>query len=325
MKISLRLSAFILIFFLFSSSAFGTVWSGLGSDNLASSALNWAGDAVPLFGDDVVFDNTSAKDCTWDLYKSVLSLAINGNYTGSISISSPLILSTFPGTAYDFNGILSNFFDIFTNGNHVDYAQIAEQLRYDSDGFNDQNVVVATARNFHPRYDQDWYATVTAGLPAFYNTNYNGCTLGNICPVGDSWMDVGLVVYFGDGSQNNFTTPLGMGTDSGTVVRKFAGEFNSAGIEYFDGVGNYYLGPDVTSAKMVITFDSKTKTLSATGNGQMFFQVNIQDPGSGAPGWGMQDSDTFGIAVYADSGNVSVNPAAPLTLNDFSIQMYSAP
>ena len=65
-------------------------WDGGGGDNLASTAANWDGpDTVPVTGDDVIFDGTSTKNCTWDLTSSVnlLSMDVQSAYTGTITVA----------------------------------------------------------------------------------------------------------------------------------------------------------------------------------------------------------------------------------------------
>jgi hypothetical protein len=59
-------------------------WTGRGSDNLASNPYNWVNNAIPQYGDDVVFDSTS-KDCTWNLSVILSSLTKTSGYTGKIT------------------------------------------------------------------------------------------------------------------------------------------------------------------------------------------------------------------------------------------------
>ena len=68
-------------------------WSGGGADNLASNTANWSGNALPQDGDDVVFDSTSTKDCTWDIYVTPLSLTLDAAYTGTITLNRELTVT----------------------------------------------------------------------------------------------------------------------------------------------------------------------------------------------------------------------------------------
>ncbi len=52
---------------------------------------NWAGNVIPQYGDNVVFDSTS-KDCTWDLDVILASLSINSGYTGNVTLTSNLTI-----------------------------------------------------------------------------------------------------------------------------------------------------------------------------------------------------------------------------------------
>ncbi|MDO8282836.1 MAG: hypothetical protein Q7U10_09500 [Thermodesulfovibrionia bacterium] len=60
-------------------------WNGEGGDNLSSNSANWSGAVAPQHGDNVVFDNTSLKDCTWDLNVTTASITKYSGYTGSIT------------------------------------------------------------------------------------------------------------------------------------------------------------------------------------------------------------------------------------------------
>jgi hypothetical protein len=93
MKNSLRIFLFFFVAFISISPAFSSTWTGSGIDNLASTVTNWTGNAMPLYGDAVIFDGTSGKDCTWDLENTFSSLAIDG-YTGTVTISATLTISS---------------------------------------------------------------------------------------------------------------------------------------------------------------------------------------------------------------------------------------
>lgn len=101
MKTSLRiifLSLFIA--FISASPAFSATWNGGGADNLASTSANWTGSVVPPTGDSILFNNTSSKDCTWDISdvnKTFTVIAIDGGYTGAVTIDATGIL-TISGT-----------------------------------------------------------------------------------------------------------------------------------------------------------------------------------------------------------------------------------
>lgn len=68
-----------------STYAATTTWTGAGTDNLASNPQNWLGNTAPQYGDDVVFNSTSSKDCTWDLNVSLSSFAVKSGYTGKVT------------------------------------------------------------------------------------------------------------------------------------------------------------------------------------------------------------------------------------------------
>ncbi|MBL7901725.1 MAG: hypothetical protein JNK73_07000 [Bacteroidia bacterium] len=64
------------------------VWDGGGANNLFSNGLNWVGDVAPVSGEDVVFDGTNTKNCTFNVAFATGNFSINSGYTGVISIGS---------------------------------------------------------------------------------------------------------------------------------------------------------------------------------------------------------------------------------------------
>jgi len=79
--------------FALSAHAATLTWTGGGADNLASNPSNWSGNAVPQNGDEIIFDGTSTKDCTWDLNIIPSSVTITSAYTGTISLDSNLFIA----------------------------------------------------------------------------------------------------------------------------------------------------------------------------------------------------------------------------------------
>lgn len=69
------------------------VWDGEGADDLASNDANWRkygngtilNNVGPSAGDDVVFNATSTKSCTWDLATEAYSFTIATGYTGTVT------------------------------------------------------------------------------------------------------------------------------------------------------------------------------------------------------------------------------------------------
>jgi len=82
-------------------------WTGLGSDNKASTSENWSGNQVPQSGDKVVFDDTSAKNASWDLPDITPGLlTVSSGYSGEIALSNPVSIAgnlTVSGGIFDLN------------------------------------------------------------------------------------------------------------------------------------------------------------------------------------------------------------------------------
>jgi hypothetical protein len=85
---------FLLLFVLSRPTHAATVtWNGGGANNLASTPANWSGGIVPRDDDAVIFNNTSTKNCTWDLYIIPSSLSLNPGYTGTVTLVSELVVT----------------------------------------------------------------------------------------------------------------------------------------------------------------------------------------------------------------------------------------
>ncbi len=85
----------LLLFFGFASvaQADDVRWNGGGADNLASNPANWTGGIIPQDNDSIIFDNTSAKNCTWDESVIPSSLNLTSWYTGTVTLNSVLIVT----------------------------------------------------------------------------------------------------------------------------------------------------------------------------------------------------------------------------------------
>ncbi|RJQ22793.1 MAG: fibronectin type III domain-containing protein [Nitrospiraceae bacterium] len=67
------------------ANAATVIWTGGGTDNRASNSQNWLANTAPQYGDDVVFNSTSSKDCAWDLNVRLSSFAVKSGYTGKVT------------------------------------------------------------------------------------------------------------------------------------------------------------------------------------------------------------------------------------------------
>jgi Bacterial Ig domain len=71
------------------------IWTGAGSDDLASDSLNWNNDVAPISGDLVIFNGTSSKDANFDssFTSTLATLEIDAGYTGQITLQQDLTIS----------------------------------------------------------------------------------------------------------------------------------------------------------------------------------------------------------------------------------------
>jgi len=72
-------------------------WDGEGGDNLASTAVNWnstdGNDIAPTTGDDVTFNTTSVKVCTWDITEEITSFLMDTGYSGTVTQACEVTIS----------------------------------------------------------------------------------------------------------------------------------------------------------------------------------------------------------------------------------------
>ncbi len=66
-------------------------WTGV-ADNLASNPANWSDNRVPQNGDKIVFDDTSSRDCVWDMDVTPAFLSLTG-YTKTVTLNSNLTIN----------------------------------------------------------------------------------------------------------------------------------------------------------------------------------------------------------------------------------------
>ena len=92
-----NITTILILLFVFgaalSANAATVTWTGGGADNLVSNPANWSGGIVPQNGDEVVFDATSSKDCTWDIYVVPASLTLDSGYTGAVTLNLDLTVT----------------------------------------------------------------------------------------------------------------------------------------------------------------------------------------------------------------------------------------
>ncbi len=68
-------------------------WTGQGINNLASNQSNWSGNAVPNDGDKIVFNDSSSRDCTWDISISPTLFSTSSAYTGTLTLNTSLSIA----------------------------------------------------------------------------------------------------------------------------------------------------------------------------------------------------------------------------------------
>lgn len=215
--------------------------------------------------------------------------------------------------SYDFSGTFGNFFAPFFDEAEINSGQSGGVLRFDTGG-----VVVTTdpadaytSTTFTPGYNQDWNASIEFDLPLLYDSNYT--------PSATQFQEItlGIAAAFTDGGTafNVFGPALEVynpGTDFGTPSR---GYYCDVVTNDVGGDENFIDAPGVATGTLHIAFDATTKVLTATtGDGTVILAADIDAPGSD---WGMQDGDTFEIALFGAAQRRAIDASDPVTLDNF--------
>lgn len=88
-------------------------------DGFASSANNWNPTGVPVAGDNVIFDGTSARNCTWDIAGTFGDMRIRAEYSGTVLRSSSAGHVAFSDITISGGTLNGNGKMIVVNGNFV--------------------------------------------------------------------------------------------------------------------------------------------------------------------------------------------------------------
>ncbi|MCG2678756.1 MAG: hypothetical protein L6455_02135 [Kiritimatiellae bacterium] len=112
-------------------------WDGGGGDELASTAANWDLDNPIVAGDVIAFDNTSVKNCTWDISTSVAGMSFAATYSGSftnmatLNCASGVANFTWNGTGYcSLTGGICNISGTFTIGGTANRLTFSKRMNY---------------------------------------------------------------------------------------------------------------------------------------------------------------------------------------------------
>jgi hypothetical protein len=150
-------------------------WTGnaLNNDENASNPDNWSGGVVPQNGDNIVFDDTTQRNCTWDIDSKPGFLSLIG-YTGSITLSKPLAVS---GSLIINSGTLSlNNYNLDVDGH----------IRIGSDGTLDASsspFVTITIKGDWVKYGNFIPGFSTVSLAGINQTLYGSTTFYNLIKI----------------------------------------------------------------------------------------------------------------------------------------------
>jgi len=301
---------FVLLVFLSEKViAANVTWTGSGTDNLASNPANWSGNTKPQYGDNVVFDGTSTKDCTWDLTVSLASLSINTGYTGKVTLSSsstltiaknfvsPSAPSGLTATAVSSSQINLSWTDASNNesvfkierktGTEGSYVQI-DLVGANATTYSDTGLTAGTTYYYRVRaynsfgdstYSNEANATTTAVAPTATtnpatNITANSATLNaTVNPNGSA-----TTVYFQWGTSTTYgnNTPpqsIGSGTSDISVTANITVPFPNTAYHYRIVAAN--AGGTSYGLNESFTTSSAISKISASPSSKDFGSVNV--------------------------------------------------
>ncbi len=164
-------------------------WDGGGGDNLASNNDNW--DAAPSAGDNLIFDATSSKDCTWDITTIFDSIDVQSGYTGTITQTATMNVTTSPGSltinpagTFDANGQNVNALSLDLSGSATKTVDMGEGV-WTISGDTNLNGSGLTLNEQTSELHIDATATFTTGGETLYKLSYGGSAITTITHSGD--------------------------------------------------------------------------------------------------------------------------------------------
>lgn len=130
----------------------------------------------------------------------------------------------------------------------------------------------------------------------------------------DEFVSVGIVAAFLPGSIDDDASQFFVPEFE---VRRFFPQTTAERVLKVGGSSGFLAEVDtvVGTAVIKLAFNANSKTLSVFQNDDLLTVVEID--GSSGIDWGMEDSDTFRIILLGDSFNEPIDPADPITFDNF--------
>ncbi|MEI8207095.1 MAG: leucine-rich repeat protein, partial [Kiritimatiellales bacterium] len=238
------------------------------------------------------------------------------NYSGTVTVNSDKTSGTNTISASG-SGIRPTFTDDFNdntkdtakwdddmlfNGTNAVLQETNGRLEFSKATVDDSGVIRPWAYGVGS-YTQDWEASVDTYLGDIALSLRAGANM-NLVVV--NLADTNLVS--GALPRDNLSIALDLYRYGGTLLRGYEMISRVNGVEFFDEPNYGYASTTNLQGRLKIVFDSATKVLTASYNGNVLGWMDVDDLSSN---WEMAAGDTFGIAIAGRSmsANVSGNQA----------------
>jgi hypothetical protein len=243
------------------------VWDGGGADALASTPANWnvmggPADTVPAAGDNIIFNVTSVKSCTWDLATDSFGVfSINAGYTGTITQSSDIFFTEWEQRSGVFTGVITKWLNCdgdytVTGGTQTSYVT---NLNMTSEG----GIISSNS------------LAIFYKLTIYGNTSISGTSnvqLSNACHIYSDVVfcigprtvviiNAGVALFDNDGMITATTGILrfGMDTTSGATLNIGMVSGGTIDLHTYGSKSHYFvLGSNVSCSSITLTSDHAT-------------------------------------------------------------------
>ncbi|MFT5423433.1 MAG: hypothetical protein ACI89L_001210 [Phycisphaerales bacterium] len=283
------------------------------------------------YGDEVLAVDVDAPGTNWGMTGTdSFSIGIYGAAKDRAVLSStPTTMDNFsgevlatsgPDASYGFDGDFNAEFGPFFDEPGVTSGQAASTLQFHT---NDVQIADATDAYVHlafaPRADQSWTASIDVLLPLIYDSNYTP-TVGV-----DQWIGMGIAAVYDDGVNPFSTAECSLESWNGAAVGDVAGRYahNDSMFQGNDVFGSVEEAGGIAGGTLTLEYDASTRVITSLAEGFVIGTLNIN--GFGGNDWGMADSDTFNIGLYAGATNRSIASGNPLTMDNFTATIVSTP
>jgi hypothetical protein len=278
-------------------------WDGGGSTNNWGEAANWSGNTLPITSDNVVFDNTSAKNCIMNTAINVNDITVASNYSGIISSNSA-------GKLIRGNLTISGGTFSCTSGN----LTIRKNFTFNGGTFlNNGGTVILEVDNS--------LATVITGAPTFNILRLEDVGSGELFfNFGTSTVSTLYLDNSSDGATWSFSGNIAVQNELNILGASTAIPTTNTSIITLNGAG------PITVNGAALAGDMLLNDIVINTSGDVIFVDNINLSGNWTGTQGTLTAGTSTVNMYGTSASISGTAAAfdNLTLQSGALVTFPA-